>query len=116
MPARPEPGSGLFTLDPSDGGRMGMACGSTSSGCLELPFKFGNRAREHLAVRPRSGHGQIRPRSRERQLERTPSRSRVAFLNRQRSSAGPGALGFGLLEFDVLAFETSRHLKRSCQF
>ena len=52
----------------------------------------------------------FRQRARERELDRLAPPLRLALLRRQRAAELLAALPLRLLEFDVLAFEASRHL------
>jgi len=72
-------------------------------------FERGDRITQHLPVRRSSSDGEIATRAGERELDRLPSVLTVAFLRGQRPPELLGALGFSLLEFHVLAFESPRH-------
>ena len=75
----------------------------------ELGFERSDRLLQHPPMRIGSRGVAVRASARERQFERPATIACVALFGRQRAPQCFRALGFGLLELDVLALKTASH-------
>src|SRR5207237_486176 len=80
-----------------------------SAGPSDLLFQDGDRLLEHLAMRGRPRARKIGACTRERQFERAAVCAGLPLFGRQLGAMRLHALGFRLLELDVLALEASSH-------
>jgi hypothetical protein len=75
----------------------------------ELTLQVRDGVFEHSTMSRRRGPRQIASRFRQRQLYRSTPRRVLTFRRRERPSQRRATFRLGLLKFDVLAFEASRH-------